>query len=122
MRTFVSANGDKAPRSSIGPRCPTALDCGFNRWMQHLDSHRRGRDVAYEVPDEDPVHRDRQGLDVGEGAARRRLVAGAGFVRYLHGSQGAAKRRSRGPGGQSGRPLSTYSVEKLLNEAALSRS
>ena len=24
--------------------------------MQRLDSHRRAEDVAYEVPDEDPVH------------------------------------------------------------------
>ena len=33
--------------------------CGFNRWMQHLDSRRRGGMLQYEVPDEDLLHRDR---------------------------------------------------------------
>ena len=36
--------------------------CGFNLSMQHLDSNRRAEDVAYEVPDEDSVHRGRQGV------------------------------------------------------------
>jgi hypothetical protein len=37
----------------------SALECEFNRSMQHLDSNRRAEDVAYEVPDEDLLHRGR---------------------------------------------------------------
>ena len=51
--------------SACGRLQPAASDRGFNRSMQHLDSHRRGEDVAYEVTDEDPVQRGRQGIDVG---------------------------------------------------------
>ena len=37
----------------------TQNDCGFNRSMHHLDSHRRAQGVAYEVPNADLLHRDR---------------------------------------------------------------
>jgi hypothetical protein len=43
----------------------SALGYGFNRSMQHLDSDRGAEGVVYEVPDENSVHRDRQGIDVG---------------------------------------------------------
>jgi hypothetical protein len=53
----------------------THNDCGFNLSMQHLDSNRRAEDVAYEVPDEDSVHRGRQGVDVGTLASGESLSA-----------------------------------------------
>jgi hypothetical protein len=52
-------------------RAIAAIDCGFNRSMQHLDSQCREEDVAHEAPDEDPVHRSRQGFNVGALATGR---------------------------------------------------
>src|SRR3974390_1645001 len=59
----------------------SAPGCGFNRSMQHLDSHRRAEDVAYEVPDEDPVHRERQSLDVGALATGRVAARDSSAIR-----------------------------------------
>src|SRR5215472_570767 len=61
----------------------TGSGCGFNRSMQHLDSHRRAEEVAYEVPDEDPVHRGRQSLDVGALATGRVAARDRSAIRSL---------------------------------------
>ena len=42
-----------------------ALGCDFNRSMQHLHSHYREEDVENEVSEENLLHRNRQGIDVG---------------------------------------------------------
>ena len=75
----------------------SAFGCGFSRSMQHLDSHCRGEDVAHEVPDGDPVHRSRQGVDVGTLAIGR-----------FDGVDPRTSGRGRGPGSTGplgGRPL-----------------
>ena len=49
----------------------TAIDCGFNRSMQHLISDYREEDVENEAATEDLLQRSPKGDDVGSVAARR---------------------------------------------------
>jgi hypothetical protein len=77
--------------------------------MQHLDSHRRGEDVAYEVPDEDPVHRDRQ---LNHSDRRRSLKR-----RYLHLHVAGRSQVLSGSGGTSADSKRKFASDRAASHA-----
>jgi hypothetical protein len=64
--------------------------------MQHLDSECRDEDVAHEVPDEDPAHRGRQGVDVGRWRRGESLNAIARLFDRNHSAIGGILSRTGG--------------------------
>ena len=58
----------------VPERCGSAIGGGFNWSTQHTRTRSSGRSVADDVPDQDLLHRQPEGIDVGTLEGRKRSI------------------------------------------------